>query len=119
MRVRQTEKRKKGMDTVRNRHSRITFVAKLCICIFAALVVFGGLVVKASTPQTQDVYKYYTDVKVDNGMTLTDIAKEYMTEGYGTTEEYINEVRQINSICEDEIYYGQKLMVPYYSAELK
>ncbi|MEE0418605.1 MAG: hypothetical protein UDG86_00995 [Lachnospiraceae bacterium] len=119
MRVHQAEKRRKGMDTVQNRHNRITFIAKACICIFAALVVFGGLVVKASTPQMQEIYKYYTDIKVDNGMTLTDIAEDYMTEGYGTPEEYINEVRQINSICEDEIYYGQKLMIPYYSAELK
>ena len=46
MRVHQAEKRRKGMDTVQNRHNRITFIAKACICIFAALVVFGGLVVK-------------------------------------------------------------------------
>ena len=118
MRVYQSEKRNENI-VVLNRHRRIVFITKLCICIFAAVVVFGSLVVKASTPQAQDAYKYYTDVKVDRGMTLTDIAKEYMTEEYETANEYINEVRRINSICEDEIYYGQKLMVPYYSSELK
>ena len=32
---------------------------------------------------------------------------------------YMDEIREINSISFDRIYYGQRLVIPYYSYERK
>lgn len=71
--------------------------------------------VRAEKP---DTYKYYTDIRVESGDTLWDIAMEYMTEEYSSPAAYIREVKKINNIGE-QIRYGQYLTVPYYSEEKK
>lgn len=89
----------------------------LLISIGAAASIFGELTVKAD--DTKQLYKYYTDVRVERGDTLYDIAAANMSEGYDSIQDYLKEVRIINSVYTDDIYYGQTLVVPYYSEELK
>lgn len=89
----------------------------LLISIGAAASVFGNL--KVNADDTKQLYKYYTDVRVERGDTLYDIAAANMSEGYDSIQDYLKEVRVINSVYTDDIYYGQTLVVPYYSEELK
>lgn len=89
----------------------------LLISIGAAAAIFGDLTVKAD--DAKQLYKYYTDVRVERGDTLYDIAAANMSEGYDSIQDYLKEVRIINSVYTDDIYYGQTLVVPYYSEELK
>ena len=56
-------------------------------------------------------------MKVHLGETLWDIANQNMTEEYASAKEYIKEVQDINSLSGDEILYGQRLLIPYYSIE--
>ena len=65
-------------------------------------------------------YKYYTDIVIQKGESLWDIANEHMTEEYDSPKTYIKEVKSINSLTDvDKIYAGQRIVIPYYSTELK
>lgn len=45
---------------------------------------------------------------------------EHMTEEYDSPKTYIKEVKSINSLTDvDKIYAGQRIVIPYYSTELK
>lgn len=64
-------------------------------------------------------YKYYTAVTVRCDDTLWDIAQKYMTEDYSSIQSYMKEIKEVNNMKSDAIYYGQKLILPYYSTEWK
>lgn len=60
-------------------------------------------------------YKYYKSITIDNSDTLWSIAEEYMDEEhYDSINAYINEVKDMNSLTDDEIQYGEHLIIPYY-----
>lgn len=63
-------------------------------------------------------YKYYTAVTVHRDDTLWSIASQYMTDEYDSLQDYIGEIREINGMESSKLYYGQKLVVPYYSSEI-
>lgn len=70
--------------------------------------------------QGQDTlyYKYYKSVVVEEGDTLWRYACEYALDSYyDSPDAYIQEVVHINSLSEEQITYGQHLILPYYSAE--
>jgi hypothetical protein len=56
---------------------------------------------------------------VKYGETLWSIAEEYLDdEHYASIEDYIKEVKKINSLKDDEaIIAGRYIVVPYYAAE--
>ena len=113
-----SERKQRVLERKRVKRNRRIAIAAAFICIFILGLICGGRLVSASKP-IRNSYKYYKEIRVDSGETLSDIAKDYMTEEYDSANAYIAEVRKINSICDDEIYYGQRLLVPYYSAEWK
>jgi hypothetical protein len=52
---------------------------------------------------------------VERNDTLWSIAQEYNDKDhYDSIRDYIKEVMQINSLSDDEIHYGDYLIVPYY-----
>ena len=59
--------------------------------------------------------KYYKSITISNHDTLWSIAEQYMDDThYDSSQDYIAEVRQMNSIEGDFIHYGKYLVVPYY-----
>lgn len=90
----------------------------LCLIIILA-VTFGSFLSRAKSKK-EDVtyYKYYTNIEIQPGDTLWDLADEYM-EHYESKEAYIQEVSQLNSIQNGKIISGQNLIMPYYSTEYK
>ncbi len=65
-------------------------------------------------------YKYYTSYTVSEGENLSSLAEEFMTDEYRTVDEYIAEVASINHIASvSDIYAGQKIILPYFSKEVK
>lgn len=64
-------------------------------------------------------FKYYTQVTVEAGESLWDIADEYINyDFYKDKNSYIAEVRSINHLDADgNVAAGQSLILPYYSAE--
>ncbi|MDE6739732.1 MAG: LysM peptidoglycan-binding domain-containing protein [Lachnospiraceae bacterium] len=60
-------------------------------------------------------YKYYKSIVVSNNDTLWSIAEEYMDgEHYTSINDYIKEVKAMNSLSDDSIQYGRHLVIPYY-----
>lgn len=107
-----------GRRTVR-RQKRLLLMAFLCLAIVIASLCFS-FITNADSASRRHAYKYYTDVTVTEGQTLWDIALHYITEEYDSPKAYIKEVKDINSLLdEDQIYRGQRLVVPYYSTEFK
>ncbi len=68
---------------------------------------------KHHTVQTS-VQKCYKSIQIARGDTLWDIAKKYRTNAYDSTKEYIQEIKEVNELLEDDIHEGQYLTIPYY-----
>lgn len=96
------------------RHVMIVAALTAAICI---LVGFCSLLCSKSEATDNMNYKYYTSVEIKNGDTLWDIASKYMTEEYGSLQEYVAEVKELNGLPSDNIRSGQFIVVPYYSTE--
>ncbi len=102
------------------RRRKVLLTAFLTICLILALVfTFGSFLSKAKNKELKvTYYKYYTNIEIQPGDTLWDLADEYL-ENYESKEDYINEVSQLNSIKDGKIISGQNLIMPYYSTEYK
>ncbi|MCC8162875.1 MAG: LysM peptidoglycan-binding domain-containing protein [Lachnospiraceae bacterium] len=104
----------------RERRRMIALLAATLVLIFAIGVGFGTLLTRAQEPTPEENYKYYTSIEIAKGDTLWSIADEYMdTAHYASRSDYISEVMSLNHMGSSSIVSGQKLIVPYYSAELK
>lgn len=109
-----------GKKKQQKKRAMQTKLILMSICLILVLIcTINDLTFQAKATEEPSGYKYFTEVRVSNGMTLWDIAQEYISPEYASVDDYIREVKEINSIYTDEIYYGQSLMVPYYSDEQK
>lgn len=101
----------------------VMLIKKHIILTIMVVVIFLGLfAVKGkavSDFNKEQKYKYYTQIRIEYGDTLWSIANQYMDQDYDTRASYIAEVKSINHIKEDSIQEGKKLIIPYYSSELK
>ena len=91
--------------------------------IILSLTLSVGCFAVGSKAQNKDevvLYKYYTNIEIQYGETLWDIAYNYFCEDkYTSYEHYISEVMQINGLYNEKVSPGSYLMVPYYSPEFK
>lgn len=90
-----------------------TVLATVCIIMIFAIS-YDSIRSDASSG-----FKYYTQVTVEAGENLWDIAEEYIDyDFYKDKNSYIAEVRSINHLDADgNIVAGQSLILPYYSME--
>ena len=97
------------------RNRRISLCISILSVSFLLIIFFYNFKVIAEKPAT---YKYYTEVRVDRGDTLWSIADRFMTEEYTSRRTYVREIQQINNLgC--ELQYGERILVPYYSEDVK
>lgn len=94
----------------------ITSLAALATCCIALL---GAISYNAIHTDAASGFKYYTGIIVENGDTLWELADQYMDYNhYKDKQAYISEVKSMNHLDgNEELYTGQFLVVPYYSAE--
>ena len=91
----------------------ITFV--LIASLSVSFCSFGS---KAQSRNEDISYKYYKSISVGAGDTLWDYAELYAVKDYyDTYNSYIKEVKEINHLQNDNIVYGQHIILPYYSNE--
>lgn len=90
-----------------------TVVATICMIMVCAIS-YDSIRSNASSG-----FKYYTQITVEAGENLWDIAEKYIDyDFYKDKNSYISEVRSINHLGTDgNIVAGQTLIFPYYSAE--
>ena len=99
------------------RKNLLIFVMTLC------LIVTGSFTLSAFRSNAKDdsvetSYKYYKSIVVADNDTLWSIAEKYMDKDhYDSITEYIEEVKDMNSLQDETINYGEYLVIPYYSNE--
>lgn len=100
------------------KHFMITIVTFCMISILA--ITFGSSFSKAKDAYAdRPVYKYFTSIMVKSGDSLYSIAYSNMSAEFKSVENYINEIKHINSLENDTIHVGQYLIIPYYSTEFR
>jgi len=115
-RIRENKKRRKQEQ----RKHLICFLFAICFICVAAMT-FSVIHSYAGEADRQVSIKYYKNITIASGDTLSSIADEYADEEhYSSKQKYIKEVMQMNHLeSADEIYAGTKIFVPYYSDEYK
>ncbi len=96
------------------------YIIVMTICfVIAIAVTYGSFISLAKSNQPEEqVSKYYTSIQIQSGDTLWEVANEYITSEYASMNEYIKEVKHLNSLDDDKIHEGQFLTVPYYSSQM-
>ena len=95
----------------------------LILLMTFCLIVFGSVSLSGFRSDAKDdsatvSYKYYKSITVANDDTLWSIAEEYMDkEHYESINDYISEVKNMNSMTDDVINYGEHLIIPYYDTD--
>ncbi len=103
-----------------SKRNRQVYLKKLFLTIIAAITVAGVSLLAGTgsvdAHDTKDVvmYKYYKSIEITSGDSLWSIAEEYMTDEYDSIYEYIEEIKDINNLCSDELQSGQYLTIAYY-----
>lgn len=113
-----SERRIRNNRVRRQREMRKNFLLiLLTVClIITGSIALNGFNSKAKDDSVKAMYKYYKSITVSNSDTLWSIAEEYMdNEHYDSVKDYIAEVMTMNALTDDEIHYGEHLIVPYYA----
>lgn len=98
----------------------VRFISTRKVFIIAGIIIITFLYILIShkdspaTSASNASTKYYKCITIEEGDTLWDIANEYKTEEYASTQDYIDEVLSINNLNTDVIVDGTNLLVPYY-----
>lgn len=59
-------------------------------------------------------YRYYKSILIEPGDTLWEIALEFKDARCSSTQEYVDELMEINGLTSDRIHAGRFLTVSYY-----
>ena len=95
----------------------LILVMTMCLIVTGSLSL-SGFRANAKDDSTEVSYKYYKSISVANNDTLWSIAQEYMDEEhYDSINDYIEEVKSMNSLTDEIIHYGEYLIIPYYTNE--
>ena len=113
------EKKNYRKKQVKRQKLAILFVAILVIIVGS--IAFGSIFSKAHGNLIDEPvsFKYYKSIEIKQGDSLWSVAEEYKTEQYASTQEYVDELKQLNGLTTDTIHDGQHLMVAYYDTEFK
>ena len=99
----------------------LNFISRKKITIIVAIIVLSVIYLGVTNKDASEAdattasTKYYTSISVESGDSLWNIADEYMTDEYSSTQEYIDEVVSINNLTNaSSITAGTNLLIPYY-----
>lgn len=97
--------------------AKMTALGVLFAVIF---MIFGTICILTNTEKCiagSNEDKYFTNITVQEGDTLWELASEYMDEEhYDSIYEYMDELKHMNNMTSENIYAGQNLVVTYYKS---
>lgn len=86
--------------------------------IVAISFLFLSFSTEANDLDHQPSYKYYKSIEISKGDTLWSIANDnFDAAHYKDMQEYITEVKKLNTLSSDDIVAGNYVIVPYYASE--
>ncbi len=122
MRSERAQKRKYQRERIRRTRQIIERVL-LTVCLIALLAIGSSVILTkaTTTEEAKNVYyKYYTQIEIQSGDSLWEIAGKYMVNGpYESRKDYMNEIVELNQLSGTKIIKGQHLIVPYYEDTYK
>lgn len=122
MRSERAQKRKYQRERIRRTRQIIERVL-LTVCLIALLAIGSSVILTkaTTTEEAKNVYyKYYTQIEIQSGDSLWEIAGKYMVNGpYESRRDYMNEIVELNQLSGTKIIKGQHLIVPYYEDTYK
>jgi hypothetical protein len=97
------------------RYKKVMLIGVACILMITFFIV-GKVNVNAGNSYEVDYSnKRYTNYTVQTGDSLWSIAEEHIDYTYfSDIYEYMDELRDMNHLKSDDIYYGQNLLITYY-----
>lgn len=100
---------------------RMFILLTTILLITVSSILFGSSFSAAheSAKESPVTYKYYKSIIIQDGDTLWDIACKYKTDDYKDTQEYVDELKGINSLDSDNIQESKHLMIVYYAEEFQ
>ena len=99
---------------------KMILLLALTLIITLGSIIFGTIFSTAKDPATDiPQYKYYRSITIEEGDSLWSIAQEYRSDAYASTQEYVDELKQLNGLSSETIHTGQHLVVPYYGTEIQ
>ena len=103
--------------TRKTKRRHLPFASMFLICLATvAILRFTSVDANADVPER---YKYYTNVYVDRDTTLWGVSQKYISDEYTNIRAYMEEVKSINHLPDDQLIYGTTICVPYYSDEYR
>lgn len=100
------EEKKISKKTVFN---RVFYYASVC-----AILTGRSMLTSMAEEEPMTVSPYYKSVEIKDGDNLWNIARQYKKGSRMSTEEYIRELKRMNSLRSDTIHKGQFLTIVYY-----
>lgn len=100
-------------ETIQKEKRIIAFTVILIISIITILC-SSIKAFATSEAEAASVSKLYKSIQVESGDTLWDIAERYNLCSDLTREQYINEIKTLNNLTNDEIHSGEYIVVSYY-----
>ena len=92
---------------------KIITMALTCIIIVLTMCLLSGFT--RMPKETEKGQLYYRTVYVKSEDTLWSIASANLQTPYKSVSQYIRSIKKLNDLHSDRIYYGQKILIPYYS----
>ncbi len=91
-------------------HKKLIITGCVIIAVLSLILLFN---VTSSAKNTYNYSTLYSNVCVDDGDTLWNIATENYSVEYGDFDDYINEIRTLNHLNDnDRIHAGEYLVIP-------
>ena len=104
-----------------SRRSRKHMMIVAVICIVLGVLI-GSFLLPGVKSEAADHYvdeTRYTSVRVEDGMTLSQIEQMYNTSSSVSASEYIDEIRSMNHLKDTVIHSSSYLVIPSYEKVLK
>lgn len=99
------------------RRHRLALILSLFMIITVSFLLIS-FSTEANDMAHQPSYKYYKSVEIAKGDTLWSIASDnFDSAHYRDINEYVSEVKKLNTLSSDEIVAGRYVIVPYYASE--
>ena len=106
------KKSSKDKRTARRMYKKTIAVILMFVMIAGFSGYFGKMLTSAHENTEDEVPSLtYMSIEIHPGDTLWSIAEEYMPDSCDSVEDYISELRKLNSLNSDEIHANQYLMV--------